>query len=130
VVCVKSAPPRLYPSPVWIKDRSVGPHEQVLNVPIACRCYRPGKPSSWSSSGAWLTPPALLAGSGEKLGTDLWIGQPVCCGLCREPFSSGAVGSVQICWRLAKGCHVRGLSTGSIHRAYVDWCGKRTCRVG
>jgi hypothetical protein len=39
VVCVKPAPLRLYPSPVSIKDRSVGPHEQVLNVPIACRLF-------------------------------------------------------------------------------------------
>jgi hypothetical protein len=31
-------------------------------------------------------PPASLAGSGEKLGTDLRIGQPTCCGLCREYF--------------------------------------------
>jgi hypothetical protein len=42
-------------------------------------------------------PPALLAGSGEKLGTDPWISQPACCGLCRGPFFSGAVGSIQIC---------------------------------
>jgi hypothetical protein len=37
VVCGKPAPPRLYPPPVSIKDRLVGPCEQVLNVPIACR---------------------------------------------------------------------------------------------
>jgi hypothetical protein len=48
-------------------------------------------------------PPASLAGSGEKLGTDPRIGQPACCGLCREPFFSGAVGSIQICWRLTNG---------------------------
>jgi hypothetical protein len=36
-VCGKSAPPRLYPPPVSIKDRSVGPREQVLSVPIACQ---------------------------------------------------------------------------------------------
>jgi hypothetical protein len=130
VVCGKPAPPRLYPPPVSIKNCSVGPREQVLNVPIACRCYGPGKPSSWSSSGAWLTPLALLAGSGEKLGTDPQIGQPACCGLCREPFFSGAVGSVQIYRRLAKGCHIQGPSVGSVRRAYVDWRGKRTCRVG
>jgi hypothetical protein len=56
-------------------------------------------------------PPASLAGSGEKLGTDPQIGQPACCGLCRESFFSGVVGSVQICRRLAKGCHVRGPPT-------------------
>jgi hypothetical protein len=31
-------------------------------------------------------PTALLIGSGEKLGTDSWIGQPSCYGLHREPF--------------------------------------------
>jgi hypothetical protein len=113
-----------------IKDCSVGPHEQVLNVLITCRWYRPGKPSSWSSSRAWLTPPASLAGSGEKLGTDPRIGQPACCGLCWEPFFLGAVESVQIYRRLAKGCHIWGLPTGSVRRAYVDWRGKRMCRVG
>jgi hypothetical protein len=50
-------------------------------------------------------------------------------GLCREPFFSGAVGSVQCYWWLAKGCHVRGPPTGSVHRVYVDWRGKRTCHV-
>jgi hypothetical protein len=33
----------------------------------------------------------LMAVSGENLGTNLQIGQPTCCGLCREPFFSGAV---------------------------------------
>jgi hypothetical protein len=115
---------------VSVKDHSVGPHKQVLNVPIACRLYGPGKPSSWSPSEAWLTLPASLAGSGEKLGTDPRIGQPACCGSCREPFFSGAVRSVQIYRRPMKGCHVRGPPTRSVHRAYVDWRGKRTCHVG
>jgi hypothetical protein len=75
-------------------------------------------------------PPASLAGSGEKLGMDSRIGQLVCCGLCRETFFLGAVGSVQICRCLMKGCHVWGPPIGSVHRAYVDWHGKRTCRVG
>jgi hypothetical protein len=48
--------------------------------------YVPSKPSSWSPTGAWLTPTASLVGSGEKLGTDPWVGQPTCCGLCRQPF--------------------------------------------
>jgi hypothetical protein len=34
---------------------------------------------------------ASLVGSGEKLGTEPRICQPVCCGLCREPFFSGAM---------------------------------------
>jgi hypothetical protein len=66
-------------------------------------------------------PLASLAGLGEKLGTDLRIGQPVCCGLCREPFFSGAVGYVQICQRLAKGCHVWGLPAGSVRVVLVGF---------
>jgi hypothetical protein len=30
------------------------------------------------------------------------------------------VGSIQIYRQLMKGCHVRGLSAGSVHRVYVD----------
>jgi hypothetical protein len=75
-------------------------------------------------------PPASLAGSGEKLGLDLSIGQSACCGLCREPFFSGAVRSIQICRRLVKGCHIRGPPTGSVRRTYVDWREKDTCCVG
>jgi hypothetical protein len=75
-------------------------------------------------------PHASLAGSEEKLGMDPRIDQPACCGLCREPFFSGAVGSVQICRRLVKGCHVRGPPAGSVRWTYVDWHGKHTCRVG
>jgi hypothetical protein len=29
-----------------------------------------------------------------------------------------------------KSYHVRGPPAGSVRRAYVDWHGKRTCRVG
>jgi hypothetical protein len=42
----------------------------------------------------------------------------------------GSSDSVQLCRRLVKGCHIRGLSAWSLCRAYVDWCGKRTCHVG
>jgi hypothetical protein len=34
---------------------------------------------------------ASLVGSGEELGTDPWIDQLACCGLCQEPFFSEAV---------------------------------------
>jgi hypothetical protein len=54
--------------------------------------YGPSKPSSWSPTGAWFMPPTSLVGSGEKLGTEPWIGQPACCGLCREPFFLGSSG--------------------------------------
>jgi hypothetical protein len=38
--------------------------------------------------------------------------------------------SVQPCRRLVEGCHVWGPPAGSIHWAYVDWCGKHMCHVG
>jgi hypothetical protein len=41
----------------------------------------------------------------------------------------GSSDSVQLCRRLVEGCHVRGPPAESIRQAYVDWCGKRTCRV-
>jgi hypothetical protein len=74
-----------------VKDRWVGPHEHVLNVPIACRRYGPDKSSSRLSTEAWPFPTTSLAIMGEKLGTDLQTGQPVCCGLGRVPFFLGAV---------------------------------------
>jgi hypothetical protein len=43
--------------------------------------------SSWLPTGAWICPHYFIGISGEKLGTDPRIGQPACCGLCREPFS-------------------------------------------
>jgi hypothetical protein len=36
VVCEKLAPSMLWPPPVSVKDRWVGPREEVLNVPITC----------------------------------------------------------------------------------------------
>jgi hypothetical protein len=58
----------------------------------------------------------------------LWITQSGR-GLCRETFFSGAVGSIQCCWWLVKGCHVRELPTGSMRGACVDLHGKCTCHV-
>jgi hypothetical protein len=75
-------------------------------------------------------PTTSMASSREKLGTDPRIGQLACCGLCQEPFFSGAVALSITIEDFAKGCHVRGLPTGNIHRAYMDWRGKRTWRVG
>jgi hypothetical protein len=43
---------------VSVKDRWVGPREQVLNVPIACQCYGPSKPSSLPSKESGFTPTA------------------------------------------------------------------------
>jgi hypothetical protein len=42
----------------------------------------------------------------------------------------GSRDSVQLCRWLVEGYHIRGLPAGSVRQTYVDWCGKRTCRVG
>jgi hypothetical protein len=125
---MESWPFKAIAQPVSIKDRWVGPHEQVLNVPIACWWYVPSKPSSWSSTEAWLKPTALLVGLREKLGMDQRIGQPVCFGLCQKPFFSGAVGSVQIYRRLVKGCHVLTAWDTYSLGPYADWAWD-TCGV-
>jgi hypothetical protein len=112
-----------------IKDRGVGTREQVLNIPIACRCYGPGKPSNRLSTDIWLSLLLQWLCWERNWVVDLRITQPGW-GLCREPFFSGAVGSLQWCWWLAEGSHVRGPPAGSVHRAYVDCLGKHTCHVG
>jgi hypothetical protein len=129
VVCGKLASPRLQPPPVSVKNRWVDPCEKVLNVSIACWWYGPSKPSSLSSTEAWIKSTASLVVLGEKLGMDPHIGQLMCCRLCREIFFSGAVRSIQICRWLVKGCHIRGLLAGSVRQVYVDWHGKSTCHV-
>jgi hypothetical protein len=106
VVCGKPVPSMLYLLPMSIKDQWVGFCKQVLNVPIACWWYGPSKPTSLPSTYAWLCPPtASLVGSGEKLGTDLWIGQPACCGLCEEPLFSEAVALLNSIDDYVKGCY-------------------------
>jgi hypothetical protein len=91
---------------VSVKDRWVDPREQVLNVLIAYRCYEPGKPSSLPSIEGGFTPTASMADSREKLGTDPLIGQPACCGLCQEPFFSGAMALSIIVDNFVKGCYM------------------------
>jgi hypothetical protein len=46
-----------------------------------------------------------MAVLGEKLGTDPRIDQPTWCGLCREPFFSGAVALPIAVDDFAKGCY-------------------------
>jgi hypothetical protein len=111
-----------------VKDRGVGTHEKVLNVSIACRWYVPGKPSSLLSTGAWLKHTTSIAVLGDKLRRVPRTTQP------GWEVESGALfigssTSVQPCWWLTKGCHIRGPPTGSVHWVYVDWRGKRTCYV-
>jgi hypothetical protein len=86
--------------------------------------YGPSKPSSLSSTEAWLNPTTLLVGLGEKLGMYPLIGQLVYCGLCQEPFFSGAVESVQIYRWLVKGCYAWTTWDTYGRWPYVDWAWK------
>jgi hypothetical protein len=90
---------------VSVKDRWVGPREQVLNVLIACQRYVPGNPSSLSSTEGGFTVTASMAILGEKLGTDLQIGQLTCFGLCQGPFFLGAVALSIAIDNFQKGCY-------------------------
>jgi hypothetical protein len=51
-------------------------------------------------------PTASMALLGEKMGTDPWIGQPACFGLCQETFFSGAVALLNSVDDYVKGCYV------------------------
>jgi hypothetical protein len=102
------------------KDWGVGIYEQVLNVLIACQWYGPGKLSIQPSTEGHFTPTASMAGSREKLGTDPLIGRPSCCGLCQEPFLSGAVALSIAVDDFMKGCHLRGPPIERVRTTYVD----------
>jgi hypothetical protein len=69
--------------------------------------YEPSKPSSLLSIDSCFTSTASMVASGTELGTDLWIGQPSCYGLCREPFFSGVVALSIIVDDFMKGCYMR-----------------------
>jgi hypothetical protein len=121
VVCGKSAPSKLYPPPVSIKDRWVGPRKQVLNVPIVCRWYEPDKPSSWLSTEACLFLTVSLAVVEEKLGTNPWIRWLLSCGLCRELFFSGAMDLYNSVDDFIKGYYMlTGWDTYDLG-PYADW---------
>jgi hypothetical protein len=108
-----------------VKNRWVGPCEQVLNVPITCRRYRPGKPSSSCQQKVVFTPTISMVGSEEKLGIDLRIGQASCHGLCRKPFFSGAVALLSSVNKFTKGCYTRTMRDTYGRGPYMD----RACDV-
>jgi hypothetical protein len=65
-------------------------------------------------------PTASTAVLGEKIGTNLWIGQPSCYGLGREPFFSGAVALLNSIDAYVKGCYA--LTSWDVYgrKAYAD----------
>jgi hypothetical protein len=121
VVCRKPTPSRMYPPLVSVNDRWVSSHEQVLNVPIAYRCYEPDKPSSWLSIKACLSPIVSLAVVGEKLSTNPQIRHPSNCGLCQESFFSGAVDLYKSVDDFIKGCYALTMGDTYGLEPYADW---------
>jgi hypothetical protein len=126
--CLQGCRPRLcrlridgLAPPVSVKDRWVGPREQILNIPITCWWYRPSKPSSLTLIDGGFTPIASMAGSGEKLGMDPWIGQPSCCRLCRESFFSRAVVLPIVVDDFVKGCYAFTVWGTYGLWSYTDW---------
>jgi hypothetical protein len=91
------------PPPVSVKDHSVGPREQVLNVQIAYWWYEPCKPSTRPLIDAWLYPHSFIGWLGREVGYGPADQSVVGCGLCREPFFLGEVGlfnSVDDSWKV------------------------------
>jgi hypothetical protein len=81
-----------------------------------------------SSTDVWLKRTASMVVLGEKLRWILLATQSGWEVKSGAPFL-GSSEFVQLCWVSVKGCHIRGLPTGSIRVAYVDWRKKCTCRV-
>jgi hypothetical protein len=65
----------------------------------------------------------------DRLASVLWIMSGALFSREKEPFFSGAVALSIAIDDFAKGYHVCGLPTESVHGVYVDWCEKLTCRV-
>jgi hypothetical protein len=112
-----------------ISDMILGDKPLISEVVLSHRWYGSGKPSSLPLTCAWLKRTASMAVLGEKLRRVPWTTQPGWEVESRALFLRSSP-SVQPCWWLMKGYHIRGPPTGSVCRAYVDWHGKRTYRVG
>jgi hypothetical protein len=69
-------------------------------------------------------PHCSLSIVGEKLGTDPQIGRPSCCGLCREPFFSGAVDLFKSINNRMKGCYMWTTWDMYGRGPYTDWAWK------
>jgi hypothetical protein len=85
---------------VSVKDRWVSPHEQVLNIPIACRWYRLGKPTRRPSTQCWICPYCFIGWPERETGyrlMDQSVG--VLCIVSGTLFLRSS-GTAQLCGRL------------------------------
>jgi hypothetical protein len=83
--------------------------------------YGSSKPSSLSTTEAWLKLTASLVNSGEKLGTDPRSVSQRAVDYVGSPFFSGAVGSVQICYWFVKDCYTFTVWDTYGLGPYADW---------
>jgi hypothetical protein len=90
---------------VSVKDRWVGPREQVLNVLIASWYMGPISLVACRQQRVTLPPLLQWLPRGEKLGMDPRIGQPSCARLYREPFFLGVVVLFITVDDFMKGCY-------------------------
>jgi hypothetical protein len=90
---------------VSVKDRWVGPNEQILNVSIAYWYMGSISLVVYHQQSVILRSLLQWLPRGEKLGMNPWIGQSSCCRLDREPFFSGAVGLSIVVDDFVKGCY-------------------------
>jgi hypothetical protein len=120
VVCGKSAPPRLQPPPMSIRDRWVAPASKYWTYRSHAGIYGPSKPSSRHQQMLGFVPTASMVGSGEKLDTDPRIGQPAYCGLCREPFCLGAVALLNSVDDFTKDCYMWTMWDTYSRGSYTD----------
>jgi hypothetical protein len=70
------------------------------------------------------SPTTSLVDSGEKLGTNPRIGQTSCCGLCRDPFFSGAVTLLNSVDDCVKDCYMWTMWDTFGLGPYTDWAWK------
>jgi hypothetical protein len=91
--------------PVPVKDRWVGPREQVLNVPIVYRRYGPDSPSSQPSTEGWLCPHYFNGCIGREIGYGLVNRSAIVLWIRSGAFFSGAVALLNSVDDYAKGCY-------------------------
>jgi hypothetical protein len=112
----------------WLRTDGLAPTSKYWTYRSHAGISGPSKPSSQLSIEAWLFSTDSLVVMGEKLGMDPWIGQPTCCGLCREPFFSGAVDLFKSVDNCAKDCYMWTTWDTYGREPYVDQAWK-TCDV-
>jgi hypothetical protein len=116
---------------VSVKDRWVGPCEQVLNVPIVCRWYGFGKPSSRPSTEGWLCLYCFIDWLRRETGYGPMDQSAGVLMIVSGALFLDSSGPTQLCWwlreRLLYVDHMRYVWSGTICGPSVGymWCAGR-----